>query len=70
MEAPSEGIDRVFEKLKRANYTTVVGAIYYLDGAFYVNEMTFETKVNKKYHHIIHSHGWSVEDFEFELNYS
>lgn len=70
MEASSEDIDRVFKKLKRANYSTVAGAIYDLDGAFYVNAITFETKVNKKYHHTILNVGWSVEDFEFELNYS
>jgi hypothetical protein len=70
MEVKSGDIDKVFERLRRADYATVIGAIYDLDRAFYVNPMTFETKVNEMYHHIIHNLGWSVDNFEFELNYN
>ena len=34
-----------------------------------LNPMTFENKLNTLYYGIVTSAGWTVEEFEFNLNY-
>lgn len=51
-----------FEKLKKKLYEAG-------NYPFITNAMTFETKLSKLYYGMVTGAGWTVEEFEFELNY-
>jgi hypothetical protein len=63
-------IDETFEALKKAKYETIMKKLKEThDRPWIVNAMTFELTIVKPLHNIITGYGWTVEEFEHELNY-
>jgi hypothetical protein len=68
--SPKYTEDDLVEHLRKLPFEKLKTKLYENDRyPFITNPMTFETKVSKLYHNIITGSGWTVEEFEFELNY-
>ena len=61
-----DDIDRTFEKLKRVDYSTILGLV---SNRFTVNPYTFELNLHKLYHHIVTDRGWTIDEFLNEVNH-
>lgn len=60
-----DDIDRTFEKLKKADYESLLNLV---KGKLTANPITFELTLHTLYHHIITDRGWEVKEFLIEVN--
>lgn len=68
--SPKYTEDDLIEHLKKIPFEKLKKKLYEGDRRpFITNPMTFETKLSKLYYGIVTGAGWTVEEFEFQLNY-
>ena len=62
--------DQTFERLKRLDFPSLEARISRVSDGRYaiVNPMTFQIAVAKFYHQLITSNGWTVDEFNAEIN--
>mgnify|MGYP007124326746 CR=1 FL=1 len=60
-----DDIDRTFEKLKKADYESLLNLV---EDKLTVNPYTFELTLHKLYHHIVTDRGWEVTEFLIDVN--